>query len=69
MRNYFCGWYYKCQSPTQTLAVIPAVHGGSHSIQLITDSGAWNFTEYSARNSFGQDGLMEKFIERVRESA
>lgn len=57
MRNYFCGWYYKCQSPTQTLAVIPAVHGGSRSIQLITDGGAWNFTEYSARNSFRSDGF------------
>lgn len=57
MQNYFCGWYYKCQSPTQTLAVIPAVHGGSRSIQLITDGGAWNFTEYSARNTFGTDGF------------
>lgn len=47
MRDYFCGWYFKCQSETQTLAVIPAVHtskkGKSCSIQLITDDGAWNF--------------------------
>ena len=47
MRDYFCGWYFKCQSETQTLAVIPAVHtskeGKSCSIQLITDEGAWNF--------------------------
>lgn len=26
MREYFCGWYFKCQSDAQTLAVIPAVH-------------------------------------------
>lgn len=47
MRDYFCGWYFKCQSETHTLAVIPAVHtskkGESCSIQLITDEGAWNF--------------------------
>lgn len=46
MRDYFCGWYFKCQSDTQTLAVIPAIHKSnkkkSSSIQLITDEGAWN---------------------------
>lgn len=46
MRDYFCGWYFRCQSPSQTLAVIPAVHKTkgqrSCSIQLITDSGSWN---------------------------
>ena len=46
MRDYFCGWYLKCQSDTQTLAVIPAIHISkkmkSSSIQLITDEGAWN---------------------------
>ncbi len=40
MRDYFCGWYFKCQSKTQTLAVIPAFHrtNGEEtcSIQLIT---------------------------------
>ncbi len=43
----FRGWYFKCQSDTQTLAVIPAAHfsggGGSSSVQVITDSGAWTF--------------------------
>lgn len=47
MGDYFCGWYFKCQSDTQTLAVIPAIHKSkekkSGSIQLITDEGAWNF--------------------------
>ena len=47
MREYFCGWYFKCQSEAKTLAVIPAVHKSktskSCSIQLITDDGAWRF--------------------------
>lgn len=46
MRDYFCGWYFKCQSDKQTLAVIPAVHVSgdrrSCSIQVITDEGAFN---------------------------
>ena len=46
MKDFFCGWYFKCQSPEQTLAVIPAFHKGkegkSCSIQLITEEGAWN---------------------------
>ena len=46
MRDYFCGWYFKCQSDTQTLAIIPAFHKSgdkrSYSIQLITDTGAWH---------------------------
>ena len=45
MGNYFCGWYFRCQSGSQTLAVIPAVHrsgtGQSCSIQLITDDASW----------------------------
>lgn len=46
MHNYFCGWYFKCQSETQTLALIPAWHKTgaerSSSLQLITGEGAWN---------------------------
>lgn len=45
MYNSFYGWYLKCQSDTQTLAVIPAIHktGDKHtcSIQVITDNDAW----------------------------
>ena len=26
MGDYFCGWYFRCQSEEKTLAVIPAVH-------------------------------------------
>lgn len=49
--GFFYGWYFKCQSRTQTLAVIPAVHGTggkrSCSIQIITDSQSWT-AAYSA---------------------
>ena len=45
MLGSFYGWYMKCQSDNQTLAVIPALHqcGGkvTCSIQLITDSQVW----------------------------
>lgn len=45
MSDYFCGWYFKCQSDQQTLAVIPAIHKSkkekSCSIQLITNEGTW----------------------------
>ena len=45
MSDYFCGWYFKCQSDQQTLAVIPAIHkskkGKSCSVQLITNEGTW----------------------------
>lgn len=48
MNNYFCGWYFKCQSNAGTLAVIAARHRNngpeSCSVQLITDGGAWNAT-------------------------
>ncbi len=48
MLSFFYGWYLKCQSDTQTLAVIPAVHRSGRtrtcSIQLITDRGAWTVT-------------------------
>lgn len=45
MRDLFYGWYMKCQSDTQTLAVIPALHRQngkrSCSIQVITDEEAF----------------------------
>ena len=73
MNDFFYGWYLKCQSDTQTLAVIPAVHGtGSKricSIQIITDDHAWMipFSGHSyqragrnifiADNRFGEKGI------------
>lgn len=48
MKDYFYGWYMKCQSDTQTLAVIPAVHQAGRkrtcSIQVITEKGVWTVT-------------------------
>lgn len=45
MQNYFCGWYYRCQSDSQTLAIIPSIHmskGESNcNIQIITDGGTF----------------------------
>ena len=44
-REWFYGWYFKCQSGTQTLAVIPAVHQNGKkrtcSIQIITEEQSW----------------------------
>ncbi len=44
-KRYFCGWYFRCQSESQTIALIPAVHIAdgkrSGSIQIICDSGCW----------------------------
>lgn len=48
MGNYFCGWYFRCQSERQTLAVIPSVHrtadGRFCMVQLITDTQAFSVT-------------------------
>ncbi len=45
MYGSFYGWYFKCQSGTQTFAIIPAVHQEGKkrncSIQLITDEDTW----------------------------
>lgn len=48
MQDFFYGWYLKCQSETQTLAVIPAIHqmGEKHtcSIQIITEKDTGTVT-------------------------
>lgn len=73
MDNYFYGWYFKCQSETQTLSIIPAVHKSeqkrSCSIQVITENHAWSI-DYTAsafhrtgneirigKNRFGERGI------------
>lgn len=73
MQHCFYGWYLKCQSDTQTLAVIPAIHNTENerscSIQVITDKEAWTVT-YPAdlfrrtkrnimigENRFGEKGI------------
>lgn len=46
MRNNFRGWYFRCQSDSQTLAVIPSVHRTQQetfcTIQLITDTQSFH---------------------------
>ena len=73
MRTYFCGWYYRCQSEHQTLAIIPSIHKSKHSefctIQLITDTGTYHtqfpYSDFQkdgnririGKNRFGDDGI------------
>lgn len=73
MHQFFYGWYMKCQSDTQTLAVIPAVHSTWNkrtcSIQVITDQGAWTVMFdadsyrqtkngiFIGKNRFGRQGI------------
>lgn len=58
MRPYFGGWYYRIQSDTDTLAVIPACHKNRDkqfcSIQMITKERSWNVS--FPYESFRQDG-------------
>lgn len=73
MRSYFCGWYFRCQSGQQTLAIIPSVHKTENSnfcaIQLITDTESFHvefpFSAFQkhdnqitiVENRFGKDGI------------
>jgi len=45
-QSYFCGWYYRCQSNKQTLAIIPSIHKTKDSafctVQVITDAHAFH---------------------------
>lgn len=72
-RGWFYGWYFKCQSDTQTLAVIPAVHQAGWkktcSIQIITQEQSWTVsfpgeafrqsgrTISIGKNRFGKRGI------------
>lgn len=73
MGNYFCGWYFRCQSDQQTLAIIPSFHktkeGSFCTIQFITDTEAFNvqfpYSDYHkdtnqitiADNRFAREGI------------
>ena len=45
MGHYFCGWYFRCQSDTQTLAIIPSRHktanGNFCKIQFLSGHDAY----------------------------
>lgn len=73
MRNYFCGWHFRCQSEQQTLAIIPSFHktkqGNFCAIQFITETEAFNvqfpYSDYHkvnkqimiADNRFSRNGI------------
>lgn len=61
MRNYFCGWYCKCQNDTQTVAFIAAYHITNNvkscSLQVITDGGAWNVDYPFAEFRMNENGV------------
>lgn len=73
MHSYFYGWYYRYQSDTQTLAIIPSVHktkdGDFCAIQLIMDAEAFHvpfpYRDYRkdrsqieiGSNRFGDEGI------------
>lgn len=73
MKSFFYGCYFKCQSDTQTFAIIPAIHQGKGgrtcSIQIITDTevqkvsfSSENFCKrkknlFIGKNRFGQKGI------------
>lgn len=70
-RGFFYGWYFKCQSAAQTLAVIPAVHqaGGKRtcSIQIVTEEQSWtaqfpadDFRRRGRRISIGRNWFGER---------
>lgn len=61
MRAYFCGWYFRCQSASQTLAVIPAIHRArgesSCSIQLLTEDASQNVVFPATAFRKSKDGI------------
>lgn len=62
MAGYFFGWYLKCQSKTQTLALIAATHGDGKnrtcSLQVITEDGAW-VAEFPGKDYFRKGSLIK----------
>ena len=71
--GWFYGWYFKCQSDTQTMAVIPAVHRTGTkrtcSVQIITEEQSWTVSFpgeafrkrgraiFIGKNRFGKSGI------------
>ena len=76
MNNYFCGWYFKCQSKGCSIAFIPAFHiyngEKTYSLQFICSAGSYtvpikdkNFCADKTRSSVSwqHNRLDEKGIE------
>ena len=74
--SYFCGWYFRCQSDKQILAIIPSVHKTKDSafctIQVITDTHAfhvqfpyddfWGVMTKSVSVTTGLESLVSRWI-------
>ena len=62
MQGYFYGYYYKCQSDTQTIALIAATHGEGRSRtcsqQVITENGAWT-AEFPKKEYYQKGSLIK----------
>lgn len=62
MREYFSGFYFKCQSKNQTLAIIPAVHetkrNKTYSVQVITEEEAGDIAAFQAEGKLTFTNLM-----------
>lgn len=58
MRQYFKGYYFKCSIGDETIAFIPALHGNSASLQIITRTQTY-FIPYP-EIVFGKGGLKIK---------
>ena len=73
MRNYFKGMYFKCQSDTQTLAIIPSVHEvlgkRFYSIQVITEDGAWYTRIKELENQCFEEKVLELNIDTSKVKA
>ncbi len=70
MGSVFGGWYYRIQSDTDTLAIIPAYHKNENnqfcSIQMITKENSWYVSfpyEYLRQNDFNMKIGLNYFSE------
>lgn len=68
-KEYFCGWYFKCESEDHTIAVIPAYHMAGDaafcSLQLVTEEGAYYVTFPEDAFAKGRRSLSVKVGESV----
>ena len=69
MKEYFCGWYFKCQSERESIALIPAVHrvGGREecSVQLISSGESLNIPLYGEPWEIHRDKPWVRFGKNV----
>ncbi len=67
--EYFCGWYFKCQSEKESIAFIPAVHIGNGqqrgSIQFISNNESWNFSLPYEQCQVNKDRPFSKLGENI----